>query len=139
MDEPVPPLTPVPTPSPTPVPPGIVHVSTNSSSLAAGEPLRVSVAIGQVLFPPFDAYAVILGPPGVYSIQFGNYLVPGVSPIARGIFFLPAGYYATLLDMAVPPGVAGDYQAIVGLAETGTKVTGAQNAFEWDVAYFSVR
>jgi hypothetical protein len=62
-----------------------------------------------------------------------------VSPIAKGVSFLPGGYVGTLLDMTIPPGVAGDYQVIIGLADSGAKVTGVGSTFAWDVAYFSVR
>jgi len=131
--------TPLPAPPPAPVPPKIVQVSASPSDALSGGLFDVNVAIRPILDRPFDAYAVILGPGVVYSIKFGNSLVPGVSPIARGVFFLPGGYFGTLLEMTVPPGVAGDYQVIIGLADSGAKVTGVQSAFAWDVAYFSVR
>lgn len=136
-DGPVP--TPLPTPSPTPGPHKRAEIETNASVLRARETLRVSVAIQQILLPPFDAYAVILGPPGPYSIQFGNSLVPGVHPIVRGVLFLPAGYYGTLLEMAVPPVPPGDYRVIVGFTEVGRKVKGVGSAFLWDEARFSMR
>ncbi|MEI6632970.1 MAG: MBL fold metallo-hydrolase [Chlamydiota bacterium] len=139
-----PPPTPTsnPTPSPTPAPPPppkIVRVQASPLSASSGGPFDVSVEILPVMDRPFDAYAVILGPGVVYSIRFGNSLSLGVSPIAQGVSFLPAGYYGTLLEMTVPPGVPGDYQAIIGLADSGAKVTGVESAFAWDVAYFSVR
>ncbi len=130
---------PLPTPPPTPVPPKIVQVAASPSGASSGDPFNVSVSIRPILDRPFDAYAVILGPGVVYSIRFGNSLAPGVNPIARGVFFLPAGYVGTLLDMMIPPGVPGDYQAIVGLVDSGAKVTGVESAFAWDVAYFSVK
>jgi hypothetical protein len=139
VDEYVPTPTPLPVPPPTPAPPQLAQVATNSSSFTPGEPLRVNVAIRQLLDRPFDAYVVIFGPAGVYSIKFGNSLSPGVSPIARGVFFLPEGYFGTLLEMTVPSGIAGDYQAIIGLADAGARVTGVESAFAWDVAYFSLR
>jgi hypothetical protein len=99
----------------------------------------VDVRIQQIMDRPFDAYAVILGPAGVYSIRFGNSLVPGVSPIARKVFMLPGGYDGTILQMSIPPGVEGDYRVIVGLADTGAKVSGLGDVFASGVEYFSVR
>ncbi|GEM_PF-2534074 len=138
VDDYVPPLTPIPTPTPTPVSDKRVKVTTNSPHLAAGETLAVRAEIQEIMFPPFDAYAVLLGPAGVYSIRFGNSLLPGVNPIARGVMFLSPGYYETLLEMKVPPGVSGPYQVILGLTEAGARVTGVGSAFEFDVQYFTV-
>jgi beta-lactamase superfamily II metal-dependent hydrolase len=135
---PAPPPAP-PTPPPAPEPPKSAQIETDSSSYSPGEPLRVRVVIQQILDRPFDAYVVITGPAGVYSVKFGNALSPGVSPTARGVFMLPGGYNEKVLDMPVPDGCAGSYKAIVGLADAGRKVVGVESAFASDMAEFTAR
>jgi hypothetical protein len=135
---PTPTPTQTPTPIPTPTPRPIVRVVASQAVVSAGDPFTLDVSVLPVMDRPFDAYAVILGPAGAYSIKFGNVLVPGVSPIARGVLFLPYEYNETILNMTIPSGVAGNYQAIVGLVDTGAKVNGVQDAFALDVAYISV-
>mgnify|MGYP001290602438 FL=1 len=129
--------TPTPMPGPTPVPDKLVQVTTNGTDLAAGNTLVVKAAVMPILKWKFDAYAVLLGPAGVYSIRFGNSLVPGVEPIARKVFLF-GEYDGTLLQMKVPPGVAGRYRVILGLADEGARVTGVGSAFELDEQYLTV-
>ena len=124
-------------PGPTPVPDKLVQVTTNGTDLAAGNTLVVKAAVMPILKWKFDAYAVLLGPAGVYSIRFGNSLVPGVEPIARKVFLF-GEYDGTLLQMKVPPGVAGRYRVILGLADEGARVTGVGSAFELDEQYLTV-
>ena len=110
-----------------------------TNDLSAGHRLAIDVTLQQIMDRPFDAYAVIIGPPGVFTMCFGDVLLPGVSPIVRNMLFLPGGYEGRLLDIPVPPGVQGDYHAIVGLADAGAKVTDAGSAFMSGTANFSVR
>jgi hypothetical protein len=128
--------TPLPTPPPTLAP---IEVILNSSSLAAGEMLTVSVVVQPITGRQFDAYAVIAGKAGTFSIQSGNHLRRGVLPIVRNVRALRNGYSGVLLKMAIPKGVSGDYRVIAGLVDAGGKVRGPGSAFAYDVEHLTVK
>ncbi len=132
-----PPPTPTPVQTPTPLP--MVDLTLNTSSPSAGETFTVSAVIQPITGRPFDAYAVIVGKAGVFSIQPGNRLRRGVIPIVQDVNSLPASYSGVLLNMRVPQGVAGDYRVIAGLVDTGGKVRGPSSAFAGDTENFTVK
>jgi len=133
-----PPPTPTPIPTQPPAPP-LVKVILNSSSLAAGEMLIVSVVVQPVTGRQFDAYAVITGTAGTFSIQFGNRLHRGLMPIVQNIRSLPNGYSGVLLKITIPQGVSGDYRVVAGLVDAGGTVKGPGSAFASDIEYITVR
>ncbi|MCX6339276.1 MAG: hypothetical protein NTX71_05080 [Candidatus Aureabacteria bacterium] len=133
-----PPPEPTPIPPPPPTPP-LVELVLSSSNLAAGEMLTVSVVVQPVTGRPFDAYAVIAGKAGTFSIQSGNHLRRWIIPIVRDIPALPQGYSGVLLNMTVPQGVSGDYRVVAGLVDAGGKVRGPASAFAYDVEHLSVK
>jgi hypothetical protein len=111
----------------------------NESTLSEGETFTVSAVVQPVTGRPFDAYAVIVGSAGVFSIQPGNRLRRGIVPLVRDIRALPNGHSGMLLNMLVPQGVGGDYRVIAGLVDTGSTVRGSSSAFAADTEYVTVR
>jgi hypothetical protein len=130
--------TPPPAPTPTPTQPPLIQISLSSANPSQGDGFSVSVVVQPISNRPFDAYAVITGKAGTFSIQAGNRLRPGVAPIVTNISALPDGYSGVLLSMTIPQGVAGDYQVIAGLVDAGSTVRGPSSAFAYDVADFTV-
>jgi hypothetical protein len=133
-----PPPSPTPLPTPPP-PPKPIEVVLSSAHPSEGDGFSVSVIVQPIVDRPFDAYAVITGKAGTFSIQFGNRLRRGVAPIAQNIRSLPQGYSGVLLNRTIPQGVAGDYQVHAGLVDAGSKVRGPGSAFAHDVAALTVR
>lgn len=133
-----PPPTPTPTPTSTPTPPPF-DLTLNTSSPSAGETFTVRAVVQPITGRPFDAYAVIIGNGGTFSIQAGNRLKRGIFPFVRNIRSLPNGYSGVLLNMSVPQGVGGDYRVIAGLVDTGGTVRGPSSAFAGDTEYFTVK
>jgi len=131
--------TPPPTPTPLPTQPPPIEVVLSSAHPSEGDGFSVSVIVQPIVDRPFDAYAVITGKAGTFSIQFGNRLRPGVVPIVTNIRSLPQGYSGVLLNMTIPGGVAGDYQVHAGFVDAGSKVKGPDSAFAYDVKRVTVR
>jgi hypothetical protein len=130
---------PPPTPTPTPAPPPPLDLILNTSSPSQGETFKVSAVVQSITGRPFDAYAVIVGNAGIFSIQPGSRLKRGVVPLVQDVSSLPNGYSGVLLNMSVPQGVEGDYQIIAGLVDAGSKVKGAGSAFAGDTEHFTIR
>lgn len=96
--------------------PGLV-VTLSSTSLAAGDTFTVDVVV-QPLTQAFDAWGCIFGPgASAYSFTLGNptALRSGTDPLVQNIPGLPAPYTTRLLNLPIPPGVAGEYTAVVEL------------------------
>jgi len=106
-----------------------LRIVLNSTMLHAGEQFTVDVIV-QPLAQQFDAWAVILGPNVAYSMVFNKpgEIKSGAHPLIRGVSGLTSVYSGRLLDLRIPPGIAGTYQVIVGLVPAGVNPTGVQSA-----------
>jgi len=99
-----------------PVPQGLV-VTLSGTSLAAGDVFTVDVEV-QPLAQAFDAWGCIFGPgASAWSFTFGNptALREGTEPLVQDIPGLPAVYTGPLLNLTIPPGIAGEYTIVVEL------------------------
>jgi hypothetical protein len=133
-----PPPTPTPLPPPPPPPPPL-DVVVSSTSPSPGQTFIVDVTVQPIAGRPFDAYAAIIAPRAVYSIQRGNTLRKGVVPFVSGVTALPNGYSGTIFQIVIPAGTEGDYQIIAGLVDEGEPVKGVGSAFMYDVEYVTVK
>ena len=119
------PIVPTPTPRPTATPPPQptprLAVNVNSRTVKAGGRFTLDVIVQPLGFK-FDAYAVILGPGATYSCVLGrpDTLLHGVRALAGKVHGLDRPYSATLYsNPALPPGIEGKYEVIVGLVRQG--------------------
>lgn len=131
--------TPPPTPTPIPTQPPVIQVILSSTNPSVGDNFSVDLIVQPIPERPFDGYAVITGKAGIFSIQKGNRLRPGIAPFVTNIPALPTGFSGTLLNMTIPQGVSGDYQVHAGLVDVGAKVEGPSDTFAYGVAALTVR
>ena len=87
---------------------------------------------------PFDAYAVLSGPGGTWSMTPGGGLAVGIRPYAAAAA-LGQSVDAALLDAEIPPGTApGAWTVYAGLVPRRAKPSPA-NAFALDTVRITVR
>jgi uncharacterized repeat protein (TIGR03803 family) len=111
------------------LPLGALRVTLNSTTLAPGQRFTVDVLI-QPISQRLDAWAVIMGSGGTYSMVYGNpgQVRTGARAYVRGVQGLTSQYSGRLLDITIPGNVAGSYNVIVGLVPAGVNPTGVQSA-----------
>lgn len=108
-------------PPSSPPPPPCLTLMSNAEKYQPGESLRIVAEIEGV-YDPFDAYALVKNPEGVYfSITASGALRQGVFPMATNVpSHIPRASYE-LLNASVPPNAAtGEYEIIAGLTVPGT-------------------
>ncbi|MDD5557172.1 MAG: MBL fold metallo-hydrolase [bacterium] len=120
-------------------PPPPLRIIVEPESPSEGDTFAVRAVAQPYTGGRFDAYAVITGPAGTFSIAPGGALRPGIVPLAANVGALPAVYDETILRMTVPGGVSGDYRVIGGLVEAGRRVRGTVDAFAHDSRPVAVR
>lgn len=102
-------------------PPAALLVTCSSLTPAIGDTLTVDVVV-QPLTQKFDAWGCIFGPgPSAYSFTLGKptALRSGTHPLVRNISGLSAAYTTRLLNLKIPPGIAGEYTVVVELVPAG--------------------
>jgi len=87
----------------------------------------------------FDAYAVLAGPGGIFSIRPGGGMVAGIRPYAARVPGLGDAIEATLLDIAIPARVpTGAWVVYAGLVPQGANPSPG-NAFALDSVRVTVK
>ncbi len=109
----------------------------NATSLAPRDTISVAARVRPVA-RPFDAYAVLSGPGGTWSMTPVGGLAVGIRPYAAAAA-LGQSVDAVLLDAGIPPGTApGAWTVYAGLVPRRAKPSPA-NAFALDTVRITVR
>lgn len=104
-----------------PAPPAALTVSCSSLTPAPGDTLTVDVTV-QPLSQKFDAWGCILGQGSTaYSFTLGKptRLRSGTHPLVTNVGGLRTAYSTRLLNLNIPPGIAGEYTIVVDLVPAG--------------------
>jgi hypothetical protein len=110
----------------------------NGTVFPRGARLRLAAAV-QPTSRRFDAYAVLAGPAGTYSILPGGRLAPGIRPYAQAVRGLEAETRAALLEIEVPANIrAGAWTVHAGLVPPHTPPA-LVNAFALDTVRLAAR
>ena len=115
-----------------------IRVTGNGTSFPRGARLTIGASV-QPTTRPFDAYAVLAGPGGTFSVRPGGGMVEGIRPYAARVPSLGDALEAALLDIAIPAGTpAGAWVVYAGLVPPGAKPS-PRNAFALDSVRITVK
>ena len=115
-----------------------IRVTGNGTSLPRGTRLVIGASV-QPATRVFDAYAVLAGPGGIFSIRPGGGMVAGIRPYAARVPGLGDAIEATLLDIAIPARVpTGAWVVYAGLVPQGANPSPG-NAFALDSVRVTVK